>query len=104
MRAGMTSGPPAASIRAIRFRSFVRSTRSMRSSNSSKSVRRGGPVTANGDGDLECYGVGNVTKNGQITVPADARTEIGIEPNGRVIFFGDRRSGRLIVTSAPPAG
>jgi AbrB family looped-hinge helix DNA binding protein len=57
---------------------------------------------ADADQDLECYGIGHVTKNGQITVPADARTEIGIEPNGRVMFFGDRRSGRLIVTSAPP--
>jgi AbrB family looped-hinge helix DNA binding protein len=62
------------------------------------------PVAPDVDEDLECYGVGNVTKNGQITVPADARAEIGIEPNGRVMFFGDRRSGRLIVTSAPPAG
>ncbi len=52
--------------------------------------------------DLKCYGVGNVTASGQITVPSEARGEIGITPNGRVMVFGDRANGRLIVFPAPP--
>jgi bifunctional DNA-binding transcriptional regulator/antitoxin component of YhaV-PrlF toxin-antitoxin module len=50
----------------------------------------------------ECYGVSKVNKNGLVQVPADARTEIGLAPNSRVILFGDAKRGRLLVLPVPP--
>jgi AbrB family looped-hinge helix DNA binding protein len=54
--------------------------------------------------NLRSYGVGKVTDNGQITVPAEARADLGIDPNGHVVVFADHSCGRLIVLPwDPPA-
>ena len=53
--------------------------------------------------ELKNYGDTTVNTNGQVTIPAEARRDMGFEPATRVIFFGRPDSCELIVMPAPPA-
>ena len=51
---------------------------------------------------LKLYGDAPVNANGQVTIPADARRDMGLQPSTRVIFFGRPETCELIVMPAPP--
>ncbi|HET7571785.1 MAG TPA: AbrB/MazE/SpoVT family DNA-binding domain-containing protein [Gaiellaceae bacterium] len=50
----------------------------------------------------ECCGFSKVNTQGQMTIPAEARKALGLDPDTRLMVFTDRAKRRLLVTLAPP--
>jgi AbrB family looped-hinge helix DNA binding protein len=56
-----------------------------------------------GPTNVSWYGLIAVTSASQVTIPAEARRELGIAPNSQVLAFGELQTGRLILMPPPPA-
>ena len=46
------------------------------------------------------YGVATVGERGQVVIPAEARRDLGISPSTKLLVFGTRKKGGLILTKA----
>jgi AbrB family looped-hinge helix DNA binding protein len=46
------------------------------------------------------YGAATVGERGQIALPAEARRELGIEPGDKVMVFGNKVNGSLVLIKA----
>jgi len=46
------------------------------------------------------YGAATVGERGQIVLPAEARRELGIDPGDKVMVFGNRVNGSLVLMKA----
>lgn len=51
--------------------------------------------------DLRFYGAAKVTASSAITIPAQARRELGLEGAPHVFFFGSPSAGQAILTVGP---
>ncbi|HZW82199.1 MAG TPA: AbrB/MazE/SpoVT family DNA-binding domain-containing protein [Candidatus Deferrimicrobium sp.] len=50
-----------------------------------------------GHGHGKCYGATVVGERGQVVIPVEAREELGIQPGEKLIVFGNRRRGMVIL-------
>jgi len=46
------------------------------------------------------YGAATVGERGQVSLPADARRELGIEPGDKLMVFGNKINGSLVLMKA----
>ena len=46
------------------------------------------------------YGAATVGERGQIALPADARRDLGIEPGDKLMVFGNKISGSIVLIKA----
>jgi len=46
------------------------------------------------------YGASTVTERGQISLPADARRELNIDPGDKLMVFGNKLNGTVILVKA----
>jgi len=46
------------------------------------------------------YGAATVGERGQIALPADARRELGIDPGDKLMVFGNKLNGSLVLIKA----
>ena len=46
------------------------------------------------------YGASTVTERGQISLPADARRELGIDAGDKLMVFGNKLNGTVILVKA----
>ena len=46
------------------------------------------------------YGAATVGERGQIALPADARRELGIDPGDKLMVFGNRLNGSIVLIKA----
>ena len=46
------------------------------------------------------YGTATVGERGQVSIPVDARKELAIEPGDRVVVFGNRLNGAVLLVKA----
>lgn len=58
-------------------------------------------MTNDTENDLECWGFSKVNTQGQMQIPAEARKALGLEPNTRLMVFGELSKRRLVVTIKP---
>jgi AbrB family looped-hinge helix DNA binding protein len=46
------------------------------------------------------YGTATVGERGQVSIPAEARKQLGINPGDRLVVFGNKINGSLVLVSA----
>ena len=46
------------------------------------------------------YGTATVGERGQISIPAEARRELSINPGDRIVVFGNRLNGSVVLMKA----
>ncbi|MDR1823887.1 MAG: AbrB/MazE/SpoVT family DNA-binding domain-containing protein [Bifidobacteriaceae bacterium] len=51
-------------------------------------------------GPGKMYGTATVGERGQVSIPADARRELGIDPGDKVVVFGNKLNGAIVLLKA----
>jgi AbrB family looped-hinge helix DNA binding protein len=46
------------------------------------------------------YGATTVGERGQVVIPAEARRDFGIKPTDKLVVFGSRHHGGIVITKA----
>jgi AbrB family looped-hinge helix DNA binding protein len=48
----------------------------------------------------KCYGSATIGERGQVVIPAEARHELGLEPGEKLLVFGRRAQGIVLMVKA----